>query len=180
MKRRRFIAAVVGLLFCGACMNLEAAPNQMLPKGLGETITIPGLLSYRVPGGWSTDTETNASPQARGPISNGVVPDITFNPTNHGTLDDFVTNFQPEDFDTTSNLKYLDKTPFVTAAGVKGIRCRCVDFSNPPKVTQYSYVFLSTDGQQLELACVCATVDTKVYLPVFDASMKTVTILKPD
>jgi hypothetical protein len=176
MKRRCFIAAT-GLLISAASLQLSAAPNQMVPKGLGDTITIPGLISYRAPNGWSQE-ETNASPQPRGPISNGVVPDITFNPTNHGSLDDFVTNFQPELFDSGQSLKYLDKTSFVTAAGVKGIRCRCVDPTNT--ITQYSYVFLSSDGQQLELACACASVDVKVYLPVFDASMKTVVIAKGD
>jgi len=47
-------------------------------------------------------------------------------------------------------------------------------------VTQYSYIFLSSDGQQLELACACASADAAVYLPVFDASMKTVIIAKGD
>jgi len=161
-------------------LRSEAAPNQMVPKGLGERIVIPGLLSYEVPQGWSTDTETNASPQARGPISNGVVPDITFNPGNHGTLADFAKDFQPVLYDSGRTLKYMDQKPFVTSAGVKGIRCRSVSSSTPPLVTQYSYIFLSSDGQQLELACACASMDAAVYLPVFDASMKTVVILKGD
>jgi hypothetical protein len=178
MRWRHFILlAVVAAL---STAGLQAAPNQMVPKGLGETIRIPELLSYRVPAGWTSDTETNASPQARGPISNGFVPDITFNAGNHGTLAGFAQDFQPELYDSGRQLKYMDQTPFVTAAGVKGIRCRSVDPSNPSLVTQYSYIFLSSDGQQLELACACATVDAAVYLPVFDASMKTVVIAKGD
>jgi hypothetical protein len=174
MKRRHYILFLLAL---GACLPpSQAAPNQLVPKGLGAAITIPGLLAYRVPAGWTTDTETNASPQARGPVSNGVVPDITFNPGNYGTLADFTKNFQPELYDSGQGLVYKDQASFATTAGVKGIRCRSV--SANAQITQYSYIFLSSDGQQLELACACATADAAVYLPVFDASMKTVVILK--
>jgi hypothetical protein len=72
----------------------------------------------------------------------------------------------------------VENSSFETAAGVKGVRLQEVDATG--KVTQYSYIFLNPDGQQLELACACATVDAKVYLPVFDASMKTVVIAKGD
>jgi hypothetical protein len=153
----------------------------MVPKGLGEKITIPGLLSYEVPKGWSTNTETNASPQARGPISNGVVPDITFNPGNYGPLADLAKTFEPALYDTSAiRLKVMDQTSFVTSTGVKGVRLRAIDAATPSRVTQFSYIFLSSDGQQLELACACATVDAAVYLPVFDASMKSVVIAKGD
>ena len=172
--------AGIALFLANECSQLEGAPNQMVPKGLGDTITIPGLLSYQVPAGWSTDTETNASPQARGPISNGVVPDITFNAGNHGTLKNLADTYQPELWDTSESLKIIEQKPFVTTAGVKGVRLKEVESSTPSRVTQYSYIFLSSDGQLLELACACATVDAAVYLPVFEASMKTVVIAKGD
>jgi len=180
MRWCHFIGLGVGLLFAAAGWPSHAAPNQLVPHGLGETITIPGLLSYQVPKGWSTDTETNASPQARGPVSNGVVPDITFNPGNHGTLSNLADTYQAVLYDTMEGLKIVEQKPFVTTAGVKGVRLREMENSTPSRITQYSYIFLSTDGQQLELACACATVDAAVYLPVFDASMKSVVILKGD
>jgi hypothetical protein len=176
MPWRHFILLGTGLLFAGSLS--DAAPNQMVPQGLGATIEIPGLLSYQVPKGWSTNEETNASPQARGPISNGFVPDITFNPGNYGSLADLATTFQPALYDFNIPLKYMDQKSFVTAAGVKGVRLRAMDPSTPSRVTQFSYIFLSSDGQQLELACACATADAAVYGPVFDASMKSVVILK--
>lgn len=148
---------------------------------LGETISLPGLLSYRAPKGWSTDTETNASPQPRGPPSTGFTPDITFNAGNHGSLADFVASYQPELYDTSLiPLKFVDQKPFVTAAGVKGVRLRSVDPSNPSRATQFSYIFLSSDGQQLELACACATADVSRYEPIFEASMKSVVISAGD
>lgn len=181
MRWRHFTVGIA-VLFLAMGSRMDAAPNQLVPKGLGQSITIPGLLSYRVPGGWSTNEETNASPQARGPISNGVVPDITFNPGNHGTLSNLKDTFDPSYYDDMSNvsLKVVDQMQFVTSAGVKGVRVHLVDKASPPRVVQYSYIFLSADGQELELACACAAQDATVYLPVFDASMKTVVIAKGD
>ena len=172
----------MAVLFLAMGLRIDAAPNQMVPKGLGDTVTIPDMLRYRVPGGWSTNEETNASPQARGPVSNGVVPDITFNPGNHGTLSDLKDTFNPTYYDDISGvtLKVTAQTSFVTSAGVKGARVRLVDTASPSRVVQYSYIFLSADGQELELACACAEQDEKVYLPVFEASMKTVQIAKGD
>ena len=182
MKGRHFLLLTMSALFLLAAGSpANAAPNQLVPQGLGATITIPGMLSYRVPAGWSTDTETNASPQARGPISNGVVPDITFNPGNHGTLANLKDTFELSYYDDLSvSLKQVSQKAFTTATGVKGVCIRATDRVTPSRITQLSYVFLSSDGQELELACVCATADAAVYAPVFERSMKSVVILKEE
>jgi len=180
MKWRHFIvlAAAFGLTAMGSPSN--AAPDQMVPKGLGKRIVIPQLLSYQPPQLWKVE-ETEGEPQARGPVSNGVVPDITFNPGNYGSLTSLGQTFELTYYDNSSvPLKQVDQASFVTSAGVKGVRIHAVDTTTTPQITQYSYIFLSSDGQELELACACATVDAAVYLPVFDASMKTVVIAKGD
>jgi hypothetical protein len=148
-------------------------------KGLGETETIPGLLLYRPPAGWNI-VETGGDSQALGPISNGIVPSITMSPGNHGLLAKLSDTFEPEYYDTSASLKIVSQKSFTTSAGVKGVCAQCVDPSGQLPIVQYSYVFLSPDGQELELACACASVDAKVYKPVFDASMKTVVILNPE
>ena len=177
MRWRHFIAVGLGLGFLATGSPSEAAPNQMVPKGLGNPVTAWGLLSFRPPAGW-TQEEISGDLQMRGPVSNGVVPDITVNPGNNGSLSDLKDTYQPELYDTGASLKIVANTSFTTAAGVKGVRLQEVDATG--KVTQYSYIFLNPDGQQLELACACATVDAEVYLPVFETSMKTVVIAKGD
>jgi hypothetical protein len=167
----------IAVLFLALGSRLDAAPNQLVPKGLGQPVTADGLLSFRAPAGW-TQEETGGDLQMRGPVSNGWAPDITVNPGNHGPLSDLKDTYQPELFDNGASLKIVSTTSFTTAAGVKGVRLLEVDAAG--KVTQYSYIFLNADGQQLELACACATVDAKVYLPVFDASVKTVVLVKDD
>lgn len=171
------IAGLGAVLFVGVGARLEAAPNQMVPKGLGNPVTASGLLSFQAPAGW-TQEETGGDLQMRGPVSNGWAPDITVNPGNYGPLTGLKDTYQPELFDNGASLKIVANTSFTTAAGVKGVRLQEVDATG--KVTQYSYIFLNPDGQQLELACACATMDAKVYLPVFDASIKTVVIAKED
>jgi hypothetical protein len=182
MRWRDFILMVAGVGLLGLAMGLrcEAAPNQMVPKGLGRKVVVPELLSFLPPAGW-TQEETSGDLQMRGPVSNGVVPDITVNPGNNGTLSNLKDTFDPSYYDNSNvRLKVADQTPFVTSAGVKGMRVHLVDQASPPRVVQYSYVFLNADGQELELACACAPQDAAVYLPVFEASMKTVVIAKGD
>jgi hypothetical protein len=70
----------------------------------------------------------NGSPWVTGPISNGFVPDITFNSGNTGSLADSVKNYEPTFYDGAAiPLKYVGQKSFVTSAGVKGIRCQSVD-----------------------------------------------------
>jgi hypothetical protein len=175
--RWRHFRLGIAVLFVAMGSRMNAAPNQMVPKGLGKKVVVPELLSFLPPAGWIQE-ETSGDLQMRGPVSNGVVPDITVNPGNNGSLSDLKDTYQPELYDTGASLKIVANTLFTTAAGVKGVRLQEVDATG--KVTQYSYIFLNSDGQQLELACACATMDAKVYLPVFEASMKTVVIAKGD
>jgi hypothetical protein len=76
-------------------------------------------------------------------------------------------------------LKLLDVKPFTTAAGVKGFRLHSIDPSTPPAAEQFAYIFPNPDGMVFEFACACAPADAQKDLPIFDASMKTVQIVRP-
>jgi hypothetical protein len=154
---------------------LAAAPNQMVPKGLARAVTASDLFSFQPPAGWKQE-ETSGDLQMRGPVSNNFVPDMTANGGNHGKLENLADIYQPELYDNNAPLKIVNKSDFTTAAGVKGLRAE--EVSADGKVTQYSYLFINPDGQLVELACACATVDAKVYLPVFDASAKTIVFVQ--
>ena len=171
MKWRPGMAVMAGFLLAAWNGPLAAAPNQLVPKGLGDGVTASDLFSFRPPAGWS-QLETSGDLQMRGPVSNGWAPDMTANGGNHGTLADLANIYQPELYDNGVSLKIVDKASFTTAGGVKGLRVREVPADG--KVTQYSYLFINPDGQLVELACACATADASVYLPVFDASAKTI------
>jgi hypothetical protein len=120
-------------------------------------------------------------PQAIGPASNNFTPDITFKTDGYQTVDQFVATYQPNLVDVSQPfpMKLVDRKPFVTAAGVKGMRLHSIDVQNPPTAEQFSYVFPNPDGMVFEFACACAPADAARYAPIFDASMKTVLILKP-
>jgi hypothetical protein len=170
MKARLCLAAMAGCLLMASVGRLSAAPNQLVPKGLGDAVTATELFSFRPPAGWK-QLETSGDLQMRGPISNGWAPDMTANPGNYGTLANLANIYQPELYDNGASLTIVDKASFTTAAGARGLRLHEVDAAG--KVTQYAYVFINPSGQLVELACACATMDASVYLPVFDASAKT-------
>jgi hypothetical protein len=172
----RLLRAGMALVLLGAWKGpLAAAPNQMVPKGLGAPVTASDLFSFQPPAGWKQD-ETNGDLQMRGPVSNNFAPEMTANGGNHGTLANLADIYQPVLYDNNAPLKIVEKTDFTTAAGVKGLRAQ--EVSADGKLTQYSYLFINPDGQLMELACTCATVDAKVYLPVFDASAKTLVFVQ--
>ena len=173
MRRSFLIAALV----------LAGYGNSVAEPGL--TLSTPSVFSYQAPPGWTSQVAGGYTlggfPQAVGPASHNFTPDITFITNGYHTLDAFVKSYQPRLIDMTPRafpLKLVDQEPFVTAAGVKGIRLHSIDPAKPPIAEQFSYIFPNQDGMIYEFACACAPVDAAHDAPIFDASMKTVRILK--
>ena len=189
MNRRHFIVLALGVLLASACSRAggdssgESAGNSS--QGLGPTLSTPSLFSYVAPKGWSSQVGPGGAmggfPQAVGPASHNFTPDITFKTDGYQTVAQFVKTYQPKlvDVDQPFPMKLVDEEPFVTAAGVQGMRLHSIDVANPPTAEQFSYVFPNPDGLVFEFACACAPADAAHDAPIFDASMKTVMILRP-
>jgi len=191
MNRRHFIVLALGVLLASACSRAggdssgESAGNSS--QGLGPTLSTPSLFSYVAPAGWTSQVAGGYAlggfPQAVGPASHNFTPDITFITDGYSSIADFVKKYQPKLVDLTGTqvfpLKLLDEEPFVTAAGVQGMRLHSIDPANPPIAEQFSYVFPNPDGLVFEFACACAPADVAHDAPIFDASMKSVVILRP-
>jgi len=178
MRWFHFILLGAGLLLAVSCSPSAFGSNA------GLTIKTPSLFSYVAPGGWTSQVGPSGAkggfPQAVGPASHNFTPDITFVTDGYHSIADFVKSYQPSlvDVDQPFPLKLVDATPFVTAAGVKGYRLHSIDPASPPTAEQFSYVFPNPDGMVFEFACACAPADAAHDAPIFDASMKTVRILK--
>jgi len=175
---RRYLMMLVLLLAMAAGCSLAFAEE-------GVTLRTPSVFSYVAPPGWTSQVAGGLTlggfPQAVGPASNNFTPDITFMTHGYASLAQYAQTYQPRLIDMTPRtfpLKLVDQTPFVTAAGVKGIRLHSIDPASPPIAVQYSYVFLNSDGLICEFACACAPVDAAHDLPIFDASMKTARLLR--
>jgi hypothetical protein len=180
MSWTRFMLLSAGLLLAVSCSPSASGSGEEA----GPTLSTPSLFSYVAPSGWTSQVGPGGAkggfPQAVGPASNNFTPDITFVTDGYHSIDSFVKTYKPilVDVDQPFPLKLVDSKPFVTAAGVKGYRLHSIDPANPPTAEQFSYVFPNPDGMVFEFACACAPADAARYAPIFDASMKTVRILK--
>ena len=170
-----------GMFLAASCSPSASGSSQEA----GPTLSTPSLFSYVAPKSWTSQVGPSGAmggfPQAVGPASHNFTPDITFKTDGYQTVEQFVRTYQPKlvDVDQAFPMRLVDKQPFVTAAGVKGYRLHSIDVANPPTAEQFSYVFPNPDGLVFEFACACAPADAAHDGPIFDASMKTVLILKP-
>jgi len=180
MKWRRLILLGTGLLWTASCSPSASGSGS----DAGLRIKTPSLFSYVAPAGWTSQVGPSGAkggfPQAVGTASHNFTPDITFVTDGYHSISDFVKSYQPSlvDVDQSFPLKPVESKPFVTAAGVTGYRLHSIDPASPPAAEQFSYVFPNPDGLVFEFACACAPADAAHYGPIFDASMKTVRILK--
>ena len=179
MKMRRPFPAAGLLALAALAMFTVASADEP-----GIKIGTPSLFSYIAPSGWTSQVGPSGAmggfPQAVGPASNNFTPDITFKTNGYQTVSHFVQTYRPTLIDVPSQvfpMKLVDTKPFVTAAGVHGMRLHSIDPSSPPTAEQFSYVFPNPDGMVFEFACACAPADANHYAPIFDACMKTVQIL---
>jgi hypothetical protein len=153
----------------------------------GLTLSTPSVFRYVAPPGWTSQVAGGYAlggfPQAVGPAAHNFTPDITFITAGYHPLDAWVKAYAPKLVDLTGTqdfpLKLVDVKPFTTAAGVKGYRLHSIDPSSPAAAEQFAYVFLNHDGLVCEFACACAPADAEKDLPIFEASMKTVQLLRP-
>jgi hypothetical protein len=180
MRWRDFMLLGAGLVL--AASGSPSASGSGSDAGL--TIETPSLFSYVAPSGWTSQVGPSGAmggfPQAVGPASNNFTPDITFKTDGYESVASFVKAYRPNlvDVNQPFPMKLVDAKPFVTASGAKGYRLHSIDTANPPTAEQFSYVFPNPDGMVFEFACACAPADAAHYAPIFDASMKTVRILK--
>jgi hypothetical protein len=177
MSRRFF------MMLAGAALALGC--SRAMAEEPGPVLKAFSLFTYQAPSGWTSQVAGGLTlggfPQAVGPTSNNFTPDITFVTNGYHSIDDFVKSYKPRLIDLTPRafpLKLVDTKPFVTAAGVKGMRLHSIDPASPPIAEQFSYVFPNPDGMVFEFACACAPADAARLLPIFDASMKSVKILR--
>jgi hypothetical protein len=180
MRGRHFLVPGAGLVFAA----LFLPPASGSSPDAGPTLTGPSVFRYVAPPGWTSQVGPSSMggfPQAIGPASHNFTPDITFKTDGYEPVAQFVQAYQPTLIDVVAQvfpLKLVDQEPFVTAAGVQGVRLHSIDPSSPPTAEQFSYIFSDRNGLIYEFACACAPADSARYAPIFDASMKTVVILQ--
>ena len=175
---------VMAMLGAAACSRAGGDSSTGNPQDMGPTLKAFSLFTYQAPAGWTSQVAGGLTlggfPQAVGPASHNFTPDITFITNGTHTIAQFAKSYQPHLIDMRPRqfaLKLVDQEPFVTTAGIKGLRLHSIDPANPPIAEQFSYIFNNPDGLVFQFACACAPADAAHDAPIFDASMKTVKIL---
>jgi len=159
--------AALSMLACSRSSSSDSSP-------LGDTVSEPGLFSYQAPKGWDTATSPEADySSCFGPTeAGGVNPSIIVTQQGYQSVDNFVKSYLAEAASPTAGAKLIDKSSFETSAGVKGVRLVARNEASSPKGEIVSYVFPAKNGLLLVINGICVADDDAQFLPLFDASMK--------
>jgi len=145
---------------------------------LGKTVSEDGLFSFQGPKGWEPrdEPEREYSTCIGPPEAGGFKPFIFITPEDNQTVDDYVKTQTGNLTGVDGKLTLVDKGSFKTDHGDSGARMVVRNESSARKVESVRYIFSAKNGLLLVFKCQCLSVDDAQFRPIFDASMKTLTL----
>lgn len=163
------------LILVAASLSLRASP--------GPTVLAKGLLSYQAPSGWrAQDLASSKYQVAVAPVLTGVPTNINIEVDRAAkSMSDYITG-------SLANLKKLpqikdlvvvNRNAFKTSAGLDGTRVVVTDTVpqlNNARIEQVFYYFDGGGNNKLVLTATCPASDAATDEPLFDASMKSMTL----
>ncbi len=146
--------------------------------GLGPPVVEPGYFTYREPLGWTVQDydlmnlpgciENNddfaASIEEADHISEESLPDYV---RSHETGSEFNPDLH--------HVEMIDEKPFVTLAGVTGIRAVVTYTLDNQNLERVVYFFAPAQNHILVFIATCLASDAAKYVPIFDRSLATLT-----
>jgi hypothetical protein len=169
MTRFRFPVPALAVLLLAACSKSD---------GLGPPVIEQGYFTYREPLGWTVqDYDLMNLP---GCIENNDDFSASIEETDHRgdqSLSDFVQSHETgADFDPAlHDVEMIDEKPFVTKAGVTGIRVVVTYTLNAQNLERVLYFFAPIPNHILVFTATCLAADAAKYVPIFDLSLGTLT-----
>jgi hypothetical protein len=112
------------------------------------------------------------------PEAGGFKPFIFITPEGNQAVDDYVKSQTEKLTGAVGKLTLVDKGSFKTDHGDTGMRLVVRNDSSPRKVESIRYVFSAKNGLLLVFKCQCLSADDAQFRPIFDASMKSLTLDK--
>jgi hypothetical protein len=172
MRIARAIVLATAIFSCGA---LSSRGDEM-----GSTVLAKGLFSYQAPPGWSVQQASFSKyPVSAAPRRNGFAANIdVVIESSPKALGDYVSSslaaFQSSG--ALRDMHVVNQRPFLTAAGLDGIRVEATDMAGPYHLREIFYFFDGGSDNKLVVTASCLARDGIRDAPLFDASLKTFTL----
>jgi hypothetical protein len=171
------IALVINL---AACSRNSGSDSSADSPDLGKAVAEDGLFSFQGPKDWEPqdDPEREYATCVGPPEAGGFKPFIIITPEDNQTVDDYVKSQTEKLTGTGGKPALVDKRSFKTDHGDTGMRLVVKNESSPRKIESVRYVFSAKNGLLLVFRCQCLSSDDAQFRPMFDASMKSLTLDK--
>lgn len=165
------ILTLAGLL-AAACSRSTAVTQES-----GQTVS-EGDISFKAPKDWNvTVSPMSGYPVCSGPTENNFTPVITLLLQNSDqSVSAFVELYLASLKAPIATTRLVSQKSFQTTGGVNGIRLVVTDKKNPPQIEQISYLFKAPNGTILVIYGICRPTDNAKFEPIYDASLKTLTL----
>jgi len=140
-----------------------------------------GGFKYMIPEGWTTAEFPGFKFRiCRGVPSNGFSPNIAIvDETFDGSVEDYVKACLEPMEKGAQGFKLLEKKPFNTDSGIKGIKLVFDSKWDKKQLMQTQYYFKGIKGKMLVITCSVLPEDGPKFADIFDAAMKTFQIIEP-
>jgi hypothetical protein len=175
------------LVRCDATKRMKMSPGLLLgailfawaitpgrAQSAGPTVLEKGLYSYQAPVGWIVRKDNSAS---LGTAKDGLAPNIrVVIVSSPKPLADYVAgNLETFKAKASAHFQVMDQRPFATSAGL-GIRVQVTEKGEKLKLQQIFYYFDGGSGKKLIVSGSCLAIDGLRETPLFDASVKTLSL----
>jgi hypothetical protein len=175
MRSGFLVFLAVLALTLGACSRGGAPGSDSgssTDSSLGDVVSEPGLFFSQAPKGWAVqeDPELDYATCVGPAESDGSSPSIKTNSQGYQSVDDYVKSITPD----TGGAKIVDRGSFTTRSDVAGQRL-VIQKDSQERVV---YVFPGKSGLLLTFNCSCPAAEDGQFRPLFDASMKSLTLDK--
>ncbi len=175
MSRRLMSGALcISLILLWSLIGFSEQPTTLLSEPSGG-------FKYMIPEGWATAEFPGFKFKiSRGIPSSGFTPNIAVvDEAFDGSVEDYVTAcLGPMEKDA-QGFKLLEKKPFVTNSGIKGIKLIFDSKWDGKQLMQTQYYFKGIKGKMLVITCSVLPEDGPKFADIFDTAMKTFQIIEP-
>ena len=171
------------IMCCALCMSLILLwPLIGLSEQATTELSEPnGGFKFMIPEGWTTAEFPGFNFKiCRGFPSGGFAPNIAvIDEAFDGSVEDYVTACSAPMTKDAQGFKLLEKRPFNTDSGIRGIKLVFDSKWDRKQLMQTQYYFKGIKGKMLVITCSVLPEDGQKFADIFDAAMKTLQIIEP-